>query len=66
MTAAMTITAHYFLATQDTDSDGVMDWYEYRNFGSLSQTSSDDADGDGFDNGQENALGQEATIKDQV
>ena len=62
----MTITAHYFLADEDTDSDGVMDWFEYRNFGNLAQSSSDDADGDGFDNGQENALGQEATIKDQV
>ena len=30
--SATTITAHYFLATADTDSDGIKDWFEYRNF----------------------------------
>ena len=63
---ATTLTAHYFLSTQDSDSDGIMDWYEYRNFGDLNSSSSDDNDGDGFTNGQENELGQESTIQDQV
>ena len=63
---ATTLTAHYFLSTQDSDSDGIMDWYEYRNFGDLNSSSSDDNDGDGFSNGQENELGQESTIWDQV
>ena len=63
---ATTLTAHYFLSTQDSDSDGIMDWYEYRNFGDLNSSSSDDNDGDGFSNGQENELGQESTIRDQV
>ena len=63
---ATTLTAHYFLSTLDSDSDGIMDWYEYRNFGNLNSSSSDDNDGDGFSNGQENELGQESTIQDQV
>ena len=63
---ATTLTAHYFLSTQDSDSDGIMDWYEYRNFGDLNSSSSDDNDGDGFSNGLENELGQESTIQDQV
>ncbi len=63
---ATTLTAHYFLSTQDSDSDGIMDWYEYRNFGDLNSSSSDDNDGDGFTNQQESELGQESTIRDQV
>jgi len=63
---ATTLTAHYFPSTQDSDSDGIMDWYEYRNFGDLNSSSSDDNDGDGFSNGLENELGQESTIQDQV
>ena len=39
---------------------------KYRNFGDLNSSSSDDNDGDGFSNGQENELGQESTIRDQV
>ena len=66
ITEATTYTAHYFLSTEDTDGDGVMDWFEYRNFGDLSFNSTDDSDGDGFSNGQEDRLGQEPTIKDQM
>ena len=66
ITEATTLTAHYFLSTEDTDGDGVMDWFEYRNFGDLSFNSTDDRDEDGFSNGQEDRLGQEPTIKDQV
>ena len=36
------------------------------NFGDLSQSLSDDEDGDGFTNGQEDRLGQEPTIFDEV
>ena len=64
--AATTITAHYFLSTADTDTDGLLDWFEYRNFGNLDQNASSDSDADGFTNGQENGLGQEPTVKDSV
>jgi hypothetical protein len=64
--AATTLTAHYFLSTADTDTDGLLDWFEYRNFGNLDQNASSDSDADGFTNGQENGLGQEPTIKDSL
>ncbi len=32
----------------DTDSDGLPDWWETENLGSLAQTATDDPDGDGF------------------
>ena len=54
----LTLTAHYFPENEDSDSDGISDWYEYRNFGNLSQTLEGDPDGDGFSNGQEDRLGQ--------
>ena len=43
-----------------------MDWFEINQFGNLSTGSSDDPEGDGFSNKQENQLGQEANIKDTV
>ena len=51
---------------EDSDTDGVMDWFEMYQFGSLSLGQSDDPDGDGFSNKREDELGQEATIHDQV
>ena len=62
----LTLTAHYFPEDQDTDNDQVPDWFEYRNFGDLNQTGTDDPDGDGFSNNRESQLGQEATIHDLV
>jgi hypothetical protein len=58
--------AHYFLSTLDTDNDSVMDWFEYNQFGDLSNGPAGDPDADGFTNSQESALGQEANIKDSV
>ena len=60
------IVAHYIPSTEDTDVDGVMDWFEYNQFGNLSDGPNSDNDGDGFTNQQESELGQEATIPDQV
>ena len=61
-----TIIAHYIPSEQDSDSDGIMDWFELNQFGDLEQSGTDDPDGDGFSNNRENQLGQEATIFDQV
>ena len=62
----LTLTAHYFPENEDSDGDGIRDWFEYRNFGNLAQTLSGDPDSDGFTNGQEDGLGQEPTIADLV
>ena len=59
--------AHYKPSSEDTDGDGVMDWFELYQFGNLNQSGSeDDPDGDGFSNQREGELGQEATIFDTV
>jgi hypothetical protein len=63
---ALTLTAHYFPEDEDTDGDGISDWFEYRNFGDLSPTLDGDPDGDGFTNQRESQLGQEARIPDDV
>ena len=64
--ASFTLTAHYILQTEDSDEDGILDWFEYRNFGNLAGVISSDPDGDGYSNGQEQALGQDPTISDLV
>ena len=56
------IIAHYIPSTEDTDGDGVMDWFELYQFGNLASGPADDSDGDGFSNKREGELGQEATI----
>ena len=58
----MEVVAHYIPSTEDSDSDGLMDWFEMYQFGSLSLGPNDDPDGDGFSNKREGKLGQEATI----
>ena len=56
------IVAHYIPSTEDSDGDGVMDWFELYQFGNLVDGPEDDSDGDGFSNKREGELGQEATI----
>jgi len=62
----LNLVAHYFEENQDSDGDGLNDWYEYRNFGDLSQTLSDDPDNDGYSNGAELMMGQQSTVVDTV
>ncbi len=42
--------AHYLPATQDSDSDGLLDWMEVHYLGSVSSAADDDSDGDGLSN----------------
>ena len=60
------VVAYFIPSTQDTDGDGVMDWFELYQFGNLNSGPNDDSDEDGFSNKREGELGQEATIVDQV
>ncbi|MAH26712.1 MAG: hypothetical protein CMI19_07140 [Opitutae bacterium] len=46
----ITYTARYFKTTDDTDVDGLPDWYEQRIVGNLSMAANGDPDGDGFSN----------------
>ena len=64
--AAATYKAHYFQESTDSDSDGIMDWFEYRMFGDLSRGPGDDPDGDGFTNQREDQLGQDPLVKDLI
>jgi hypothetical protein len=63
---ASTYKAFYFQSSADTDSDGVLDWFEYRMFGDLTRQPNDDSDGDGYSNKRESELGQDALVPDEV
>ena len=54
ITADTVFTAHYIPSNEDTDGDGVKDWFEMYQFGSLGLGPDDDPDGDGFSNKREN------------
>ena len=66
ISANTTFTAYYYSESADTDTDGIMDWYEYRMFGDLSQGPTDDPDSDGFTNKRESELGQDPLLVDEV
>jgi hypothetical protein len=40
--------AVFYLESEDTDGDGVPDWYEWNFFGTLANSPNSDTDGDGF------------------
>lgn len=58
--------AHYFVQTNDSDSDGLLDWYEWWFFGSLGNSASSDNDADGFDLGTEYVRGYHPLVKDVI
>lgn len=66
ISAASTITAHYFKTSDDTDADGLEDWFEYRYWGDLDPLSEGDLDGDGFTNYQEFLQGQLPLLDDEI
>ena len=60
-----TAIAHYLADNNDTDSDGVYDWFEIRMFGDLSRDASYDGDNDGVSlAADERKFGLAATIAD--
>jgi len=58
--------AKYFPEDQDTDQDGLPDWYEWHEFGHLDHNQSSDPDGDGFSLSLERKFGLSASIADEV
>ncbi|HBA83677.1 MAG TPA: hypothetical protein DCZ95_06235 [Verrucomicrobia bacterium] len=53
MYAAHSAVARYYPESEDSNGDGMADWWEYRYFGSLSTVSNQDFDSDGFVNYEE-------------
>lgn len=60
------IQANFFAEGADSDTDGLLDWYEWQHFGGLSQDLTTNADGDEFANGDEIARGLPATVPDET
>jgi hypothetical protein len=58
-------TAHYYPAAQDSDEDGVADWFEYVYYATLAQGGGSDTDGDGYTLAEELALGTMPTLPDE-
>ncbi|MDG1173468.1 MAG: cadherin domain-containing protein, partial [Opitutales bacterium] len=58
--------AKYFAENEDLDDDGLPDWFEWHEQGSLDQNGSSDPDGDGFSLAEEKKLGLSSIIVDQV
>ncbi|NQU39808.1 MAG: S8 family serine peptidase [Lentisphaerae bacterium] len=57
MTTSRQAVALYMPANENSDGDGLPDWWERHYFGSLTPVDSDDLDGDGFRNDEELADG---------
>ena len=60
-----TIIAKYYPENEDTDSDGLPDWFEWHEFGSLDNNASSDPDADGMLMSEERQFGLSAVIKDE-
>ena len=58
--------AKYYPANEDTDSDGIQDWYEWREFGTLIYDGKSDPDGDGFTIARERQFGLSGVIDDNI
>lgn len=61
-----TITAIYIPSSEDTDGDGIEDWYERRYYGNLDPVATDDTDGDGFTLLEEKRRGYHPKKADQL
>ena len=58
--------AKFYSESEDSDGDGIPDWYERREFGNLDQNGSSDPDGDGFSVAEERKLGLSSVIFDTI
>ena len=58
--------ANYVLTAEESDGDGLPDWWELRSFGNLAQGPSDNPDGDADDNAREYAKGTSPVVAYQL
>ena len=58
--------AKYYAENEDLDQDGIPDWFEWHEQGSLDLNGSSDPDGDGFTLADENKLGLSSIIVDTI
>ena len=58
--------AYYFADTNDVDADGLLDWFEWRYFGSLGNSSASDNDADGFALSEEYVRGNHPLLADTI
>lgn len=63
-TANIEAVAYYRLETEDSDGDGIADWYEIHYFGDLAGDSSSDIDGDGLIQRDESVRGYDPAAYD--
>jgi hypothetical protein len=65
MSEDIVLEAKFFPVNQDTDGDGMADWYEWKQFGNLNQVGGDDPDLDGYSLAEEGKFGLSPTVKDE-
>ena len=58
--------AKYFRHDEDSDKDGIPDWYEWHKFGDLDKAGADDPDGDGFTLAEEAKFGLSPTVPENI
>jgi len=66
VTANVNACAHYFKTLEDTDSDGIPDWFEWHMTGGLTDGTDSDGDGDGFGMGYEHLRESHPGLRDQI
>jgi hypothetical protein len=62
----VTAIAHYLPELEDTDNDGLLDWWELNFFPDLSQDAASDGDGDGLILGEEFGRGYNPRLSDAI
>lgn len=60
------VVAHYYRIDDDSDGDGIADWFEQRYFGGLYHSRNTGAEGDDFPNGSELDRGYAVTVADRM